>query len=213
LSVSEPGAHEFTVVASRTVYRGAILALRTDELAMPGGSTGTREVVEHHGAVAILAVDEDDQVIMIHQYRHPVGRRLWELPAGLLDLADEEPADAAARELVEEAGVSATHWSVLVDVAPSPGSSDEAVRVFLALGLSAVDRPDGEQEEADLVVHRVAFEEAVARVLAGDIVNAPTVAGLLALAASRASGTAPRAVTAPWLDRPRAFNARAAESR
>ena len=211
--MGEPGAHEFTVVASHTVYRGAILALRTDEVAMPGGSTGTREVVEHHGAVAILAVDEDDQVIMIHQYRHPVGRRLWELPAGLLDIVDEEPAAAAARELVEEAGVSATHWSVLVDVAPSPGSSDEAVRVFLAQGLSAVGRPDGEHEEADLVVRRVAFQDAVARVLAGDIVNAPTVAGLLALAASRASATAPRAVTAPWRDRPHAFDARAAEAR
>ena len=213
MSVSEPGAHEFTITSSRMVYRGAILALRTDEVAMPGGVTGTREVVEHHGAVAILALDEDDQVILIHQYRHPVGRRLWELPAGLLDVADEDPVDAAARELVEEAGVSATRWSVLVDVATSPGSSDEAVRVFLAQGLSAVDRPDGEYEEADLVVRRVAFDEAVARVLAGEIVNALTVAGLLALAASRATGAAPRAVNAPWPDRSRAFNARTAEPR
>jgi 8-oxo-dGTP pyrophosphatase MutT (NUDIX family) len=206
--MTEPGAHEFTVADSRTEYTGAVLALRVDEVSMPGGATGTREVVEHHGAVAILAIDDSDQVVLIHQYRHPLGRRLWELPAGLLDIADEEPAVAATRELAEEVGLAAAHWSVLVDVAASPGFTDECVRVYLAQELSEVDRPAGEQEEADLVVHRVALDDAVAQVLSGEIVNASTVAGLLALTALRTRDGMPRDTDAPWRDRPSAFSRR-----
>ncbi len=206
--MSEPGAHEFTVSNTRTEYTGAILALRVDEVQMPGGGSGTREVVEHHGAVAVVTMDEHDQVVLIHQYRHPLGHRLWELPAGILDVADEEPLSAAQRELAEEVGLAAEQWSVLVDVAASPGFTDECVRVYLAQGLSDVARPTGEHEEADLVVQRVAVDDAVAQVLSGEIVNASTVGGLLALAAVRAGGAAPRGAAAPWPDRPTAFSAR-----
>lgn len=206
--MSEPGAHEFTVTSSRTVYTGAVMALRVDEVRMPEGTIGTREVVEHHGAVGVLAIDATDQVVLIHQYRHPVGRRLWELPAGLLDLADEEPLAAAQRELVEEVGVTAERWSVLVDLAVSPGFTDESMRVYLAEGLTDVQRPAGEHEEADLLVRRVPLTEAVAQVLSGVIVNTSAVAGLLALATLRAQGSAPRPIEAPWRDRPTAFSAR-----
>ncbi|WP_241248943.1 NUDIX hydrolase [Rhodococcus sp. X156] len=198
--MSEPGAHDFSVADSQVVYRGAILALRADQVRMPGGDTSTREVVEHHASVAVVALDEADQVVLIHQYRHPLGRRLWELPAGLLDVADEEPLPAAQRELAEEVGLAAQRWSVLVDIDPSPGFCDESMRVYLAEGLSEVDRPDPEHEEADLVVQRVPLVDAVRRVLSGDIVNCAAVSGLLALSAARATGTPLRTPDAEWTD-------------
>ncbi|MGZ4524789.1 MAG: NUDIX domain-containing protein [Mycobacteriaceae bacterium] len=206
--MSEPGVHEFTVQASRTAYVGTVMALRVDEVQMPGGATGTREVIEHYGAVAVLAIDDANQVVLIHQYRHPMGRRLWELPAGLLDVPDEEPLTAAQRELAEEVGIAASHWSVLVDLAVSPGFTDESVRVYLAEGLSRVERAAGEHEEADVVVHRVPLDDAVAQVLSGEIVNTSAVAGLLALAVLRARAVLPRNTAVPWTDRPRAFGAR-----
>lgn len=207
--MSSPGAHDFAVVGSELVHRGAILALRVDEVRMPGGRVARREVVEKHGAVAVVALDEHDRVLLLHQYRHPLARRLWELPAGMLDVAGEEPALAAARELAEEAGLAAQRWSVLVDVASSPGFTDEAVRVFLAQGLSSVASGTGvDDEEADLTTAWVPLADAVARVLAGEIANCTAVAGLLGLAAVRATGTAPRAADAEWVDRPERFVAR-----
>lgn len=194
--------HEFAVSGSDTVYLGRILALRRDHVAMPGGRTVVREVVEHPGAVAVVPLDDDGSVVMIDQYRHPVGRRLRELPAGLLDAAGEDPLRAAQRELVEETGCTAREWAVLVDVMPSPGFSDEAVRVFLARGLTEVGRPVGQHdEEADLEVLRLPLVEAVRQVLAGEIVNAAAVSGLLAAQAVLAGVTAPRPTSAPWPDR------------
>jgi len=197
--------HEFRSLSSRRIYSGAIVSLRVDEVAMPDGHTAEREVVEHHGAVAVVAVDEQDRVVLVHQYRHPLGRRLWELPAGLLDAPGEDPLDTARRELAEETGLAADDWEVLVDIALSPGFTDEAVRVFAARGLRTVDRPDPEHEEADLEVHRIPVDEAVAMVLRGEIVNATAVSGLLALAAGRATGLPTRTADAPWPDRPTAF--------
>ncbi|RKT90144.1 ADP-ribose pyrophosphatase [Saccharopolyspora antimicrobica] len=205
------GEHEFTTLASEDVYVGKILALRADEVGMPGGGHARREVVEHLGAVAVVAVDEQDRVVLVHQYRYPVGRRLWELPAGLLDVAGEAPVRTAQRELVEEAGVAAADWSVLVDVASSPGFTDESIRIFLATGLSDVDRPDAVgDEEADLVVRRVPFAEAVDMVLAGEIVNSPAVSGLLAAKAVRDGDRRGRPVDAEWTDRPERFRRRLA---
>ncbi|MDA3630826.1 NUDIX hydrolase [Saccharopolyspora oryzae] len=203
------GEHEFTTLASEDVYVGKILALRADEVGMPGGGHARREVVEHLGAVAVVAIDEQDQVVLLHQYRYPVGRRLWELPAGLLDVAGEDPVRTAQRELVEEAGVAAADWSVLVDVVSSPGFTDESIRIFLATGLSDVDRPEAVgDEEADLVIRRVPFAEAVDMVLAGEIVNAPTVSGLLAARAVRDGARSARPVDAEWTDRPQRFRRR-----
>jgi len=98
--------HNFKTVNSETVYIGNIFALRADDVRMPGGNTARREVVEHYGAVAIVAMDDDKNIALVYQYRHPVGRRLWELPAGLLDLGGEAPHLTAARELEEEAGLA-----------------------------------------------------------------------------------------------------------
>ncbi len=118
------------MTASETVYVGKIFALRADEVRMPGGNTARRGVVEHYGAVAIVAIDDDGNIVLVYQYRHPVGRRLWELPAGLLDIGGEPPHLTAARELEEEAGLSAENWHVLVDLDSAPGFSDESVRVY-----------------------------------------------------------------------------------
>jgi 8-oxo-dGDP phosphatase len=206
--VTLPGKHDFTVLSTSDVYVGRILALRSDEVAMPGGGRATREVVEHNGAVAIVALDSDDQVTLIHQYRHPLGRRIWELPAGLIDHLGEDPLEAAKRELVEEVGLAATHWSVLVDVAASPGFTDEVVRVYLATGLSVVDRALMGEEEADLVARTVPLAEAVRMALAGEIVNGAAVGGILAAQAIRVTATTPRPADAPWDDLPTSFPSR-----
>jgi ADP-ribose pyrophosphatase len=202
--VSPP--HEFAVSDSETLHVGRVLAVRLDQVVMPGGGVVRREIVEHPGAVAILPLHDDATVVMIDQYRHAVGRRLRELPAGLLDTAGEDPVSTARRELVEEVGCTAQDWSVLVDVVSSPGFSDEAVRVFLARGVTEIGRPTGgDDEEADLSVVRVPLADAVRQVLAGEIVNASTVAGLLAVQAVLAGIAQPRPVDASWPDRPTRF--------
>lgn len=200
--------HVFETVSSETVYRGKILALRTDEVRMPGGGTAMREVVEHYGAVAVAAVDDHGRLMMIYQYRTALNRRLWELPAGLLDEPGEAPAVAAARELREETGLVADDWRVLIDVALSPGFCDEAVRVYLARGLSQVGRPEADHEEADLTAHWLDLEDAARKVFSGEIVNATAAAGVLAAHAAITERRPTRPADAPWPDRPKAFAAR-----
>jgi 8-oxo-dGDP phosphatase len=197
--------HDFETIDSQTIYVGKIFALRADEVRMPGGNTARREVVEHYGAVAILAMDEDDNIVMVYQYRHPVGRRLWELPAGLLDLGGEPPYVTAARELKEEAGLEAQDWRVLVDLVTTPGFSDESVRVYLATGLTDVGRPDAHDEEADLVVRWFPLDEAMRMVFSGEIVNTMAVSGILAAHAVRGDTESLRPVGAEWVDKPSAF--------
>ena len=203
--------HDFATVASETLYVGKIFALRADEVSMPGGRTARREVVEHYGAVGIVALDEDDNVALIYQYRHPVGRRLWELPAGLLDIGGEPPHLSAARELQEEAGLTARNWSVLVDVVSAAGFSDECVRMYLATGISDVGRPEAHDEEADLTLTWVPLAKAVDMVLSGEIVNSLAVSGILAAYTARRDGRAVRPVDTPWPDRSTRFAARMAD--
>ena len=203
--MTEPGGHSFDVVSTQDIYQGRILALRVDEVTMPGGGTASREVIEHLPAVSIAAIDDDDNVVLIHQYRHAVGYRIWELPAGLIDHAGEDALETAKRELVEEVGLAAEHWSVLVDAACSPGFTDEVVRVYLATGLSMVDREVLGDEEADLVIRRVPLDEAIRMTLAGEIVNAASVGGVLAAHAVRSGVAQPRPADAPWPDRPTRF--------
>jgi 8-oxo-dGDP phosphatase len=201
--------HEFETVNSETNYVGKIFALRVDDVRMPHGNVAKREVIEHYGAVAVLAMDDDNNIVMVYQYRHPVGRRLWELPAGLLDLGGEPPHISAARELKEEAGLEATEWRVLVDLVTAPGFSDESVRVYLATGITDVGRPEAHDEEADLEVKWVSLEEARRMVLDGEIVNSIAIAGILA-AHDVEDPAALRPADAPWIDRSKAFAARQA---
>jgi ADP-ribose pyrophosphatase len=194
----------FDVVDSEMLFQGRIVSVRQDSIRMPDGSVALREIVDHMGAVVIVALDDDDRVVMVNQYRPAVGGRLDELPAGLLDVAEEPPLDAARRELAEETQLQAQHWEVLLDLHSSPGFSDEAVRVFLARGLREAARPDGftvEHEEASMTVTRVPLEIAVDRALAGAITNAAAVAGVLATHAARTSQRTLRAADAPWPSR------------
>ena len=137
--------------------------VRTDEVVMPDGSVVRRDYQVHPGSVAVLALDDEDRVLLIKQYRHPVRHKLWEIPAGLLDVPGENPLHAAQRELYEEAHVKAEDWRVLTDVYTTPGGCDEAVRIFLARGLSEADgqRFAVEEEEADMEHARVPVADLV----------------------------------------------------
>jgi len=183
---------EWPVVSSAERYRGKIINVRSDTIRSPDGNTAEREVVEHTGAVGVLALDESRRVLMIRQYRHPVGRLLWELPAGLRDVAGEPVLQTARRELLEETGYRAARWNVLVDYFSSPGIITERLRVFLARGLELV--PEAERdfvpqnEEAHLLVDWVPLEEAVSLVLAGELHNSVAVVGILAAHTAGADG-------------------------
>jgi 8-oxo-dGDP phosphatase len=207
---SPVGEHVFETTSSEILHTGKIFALRIDQVRMPGGNVVTREVVENFGAVGIVAIDDDGRIPLVYQYRHPFGRRLWELPAGLLDVDDEAPHLAAARELHEEAGLRAETWQVLADLDSAPGFSDESVRIFLATGLTEVERPEVHDEEADMTLSWYPIAEAVQRIFSGEIVNSLAVGGILAAYAVCEGIAEPRPVDAPWIDRPTAFRARKA---
>jgi ADP-ribose pyrophosphatase len=179
---------EHETVARTERYRGPIFDVVTDEVTMSDGRTAMRDVVRNKGAVVVVALDEQDRVVLIKQYRHALGARIWELPAGLRDVDGEDPALTAARELAEEADLTAGRFDKLVELHTSPGFSTEHVLVYLARDLAEVpdtDRFARHDEEADLEVVRVALDEAVAMVLRGEITNAAAVAGLLAAARAR----------------------------
>ncbi|MCU1617266.1 MAG: hydrolase [Frankiales bacterium] len=185
---ARPG--EYEVVASEPVYEGRVITLVRDTVAMPGGATSVREVVRHPGAVAVVALDDDGNVVLLRQYRHPVGGYLWELPAGLRDEDGEAPLETAKRELAEEVTLAAERWSLLTTTYSTPGFCDELVLIYLAEGLSRVVSPEGftvEHEELDMEIQRVPLDDAVQRVFDGDIRNSAAVIGLLAAAQYRAS--------------------------
>jgi len=187
-------AERWPVISSAELARGDIVTLRTDMVQMPDGDIAGREVVEHPGAVAVLAVDETDRVLLIRQYRHPVGRLLWEIPAGLRDVPGEPLLQTAQRELLEETGYRAADWRVLTDYFSSPGIITERLRIFLARGLTRVPESEREyvpeHEEAQLVVAWLPLDAAVARILAGDLHNGVAAVGILSAYAARTDGLA-----------------------
>ncbi|MFE2217621.1 NUDIX hydrolase [Streptomyces canus] len=197
---------EWEIRATETPFVGNKTSVRTDEVVMPDGSVVRRDYQVHPGSVAVLALDAEDRVLLIRQYRHPVRQKLWEIPAGLLDVPGENPLHAAQRELYEEAHVKAEDWRVLTDVYTSPGGCDEAIRIFLARGLSEAEeeRFAVEDEEIDLEYARVPVSELVRGVLAGELHNNCLVVGVLSLVAARASGGLDglRAAEAEWAARP-----------
>lgn len=192
-------------MSSETVYEGRIIDMRKDVVSMPGGTTSQRDVVVHPGAVGVVALDEQGRVLLVEQYRHPVRRRLVELPAGLLDVADEPGQLAAARELGEEAGTGARSWDVLVDALTSPGMTDESIRLYLARDVYEVERDVQHHEELEMTSSWLALDEAVAQVLSGKIENAMACLGILAAAqARRQDFQGLRPADAPWRARPAA---------
>lgn len=192
------------VLAHDVLHKGAIFDLVVDDVDL-GHTVVRREFIDHPGAVAVIVLDDDDQVLLLKQYRHPVRRELWEPPAGLLDIPDEPAQLAAARELAEEADLVADTWHVLVDYFTTPGGNNEALRVFLARNVRAVahqDRHERVDEEVDMPLRWVPLAEAVGAVLRGDIHNPSAVVGILAAAASKAGGWASlRPADAPWPER------------
>lgn len=195
--------HDFKVLSSQLLFDAPIIAVRKDELAMPNEQVAYRDVVEHMGAVAVAAVNDAGEIAMVHQYRHAVKRRLWELPAGLLDVKNESELAGAQRELVEEAGLKAAQWSVLADIVTSPGFCEETARVYLAQDLTEVERPEAfGDEEADMDFAWIKLDEAVAKVLAGEINNSIAVTGIFAAWQVLNGHGQARDVTAPFDLRP-----------
>ncbi|RQP11195.1 MAG: NUDIX hydrolase [Microbacteriaceae bacterium] len=168
------------VVWSSRVYEGRVWDVRRERFRF-GGHELERDFVDHTGAVAVLARDDEDRVLVINQYRHPIRSRDWELPAGLLDFEGEDPLEAAKRELAEEADLVASEWRELIVIATSPGGSDEIIRIYEARGVSAA--PDAfarTEEEAELVLRWVPLAEVVEAALAGRIRNSILLVGALA---------------------------------
>ena len=169
-----------------------MVSLRQDTVEAPGGGTFTRDVISHLGAVGVLAVDADDRVLVLRQYRHPMSRRMVELVAGLRDADGEPPLETAKRELAEEGQLRAARWTKLFDLALSPGVSDEVLTLFLAEDVAPADVPDGfvaHDEESSMTRAWVPLDDAVTAVLAGHVTNASFIAGILALHALRARAT------------------------
>jgi 8-oxo-dGDP phosphatase len=197
---------EWEVRATATPFRGNKTSVRTDDVVMPDGRVVRRDYQVHPGSVAVLALDDQGRVLVLSQYRHPVRQRLWEIPAGLLDVPGENPLDAARRELYEEAHVKAEDWRVLADVYPTPGGCDEAVRIFLARELSEAEgeRFEAAGEEADMELARAPLADLVRGVLAGELHNTCLVVGVLSLGAALAGDglDALRPVGAEWPARP-----------
>jgi 8-oxo-dGTP pyrophosphatase MutT (NUDIX family) len=190
-------------LASDTVYQGRIWNVVSDTFVLSdGGAPLTRDYIDHPGAVAVVVMNEADQVLLLSQYRHPVGMTLWEIPAGLLDVEGEDFVVGAARELAEEADLVAAEWHVLTDFFNSPGSSSEAIRLYLARGLSMVpedQRHVRTDEEAEIQFRWVDLSDAVAAVLDGSLHNPSAVVGILAASAAQATGFASlRPADAPW---------------
>ncbi|MFF1698646.1 NUDIX domain-containing protein [Streptomyces sp. NPDC058257] len=199
-------AEEWQVTAVQTPFVGNKTSVRTDDVVMPDGTVVHRDYQVHPGSVAVLALDDAGRVLVLRQYRHPVRQKLWEIPAGLLDIPGENPLHAAQRELYEEAHVKAEDWRVLTDVYTTPGGCDEAVRIFLARDLSEADgeRFEVSEEEADMELARVPLEELVRGVLAGELHNNCLVVGALSLTAVLGGDgvDALRPADAPWPARP-----------
>lgn len=188
-----PGIHKNTiadhydcarpVTKSHTAFRGAVVNVRCDEVQLSDTETVGRDVVEHPGAVAVLAINDADEVAFIRQYRHPVGAELWEIPAGLLDHSGEDPSECAKRELAEEVELRCEQITPLLQVALSAGGSTERIQVFEARGLHACKTTFvREAEEAEFELTWVPRKAAIAAARSGQITSAATVMALLASA-------------------------------
>ena len=192
------------VVSSETVFEGKVWNIRRDVFRYNDAEI-TREYMDHTGAVAVLALDDEERVLLIKQYRHPVRHREWEIPAGLLDVKDEEPLHAAQRELAEEADFEADEWNVLGEFYTSPGGSDEGIRIYLARSVHAKDDAfDRFDEEADIEVRWVPLDQLVDAVLARRVQNPSlTIAALTAHISRQRGWSTLGAADEPWPRHPK----------
>lgn len=165
--------------SSRDIFQGKIIKVRVDTVELPNGKESTRECVEHPGAVAVIARDDQDRICMVRQYRYPVGDMLWEIPAGKLS-PGEDPLECARRELMEEAGITAGSWEKLYSYYTTPGFSDEILHLYLATGLTRGENQPDEDEFLD--VKMIPYQGACAMMSRGEIKDGKTLIGLLYLA-------------------------------
>lgn len=190
------------VLSSTAQFTGGVWDIDTDEVDLGEAGIVTRDVVRHPGAVAIMALNDDGEVYLVRQYRHPVRAEAWEPPAGLMDEAGEEPLAAAQRELLEEADLRADTWHVLLDAYTSPGGSSEMIRIYLARDLHEVpvsERHLRTEEESQMAGAWVPLIEVVDAVLTGRVHSPTIVMGTLALdAALGAGGASLLPADAPW---------------
>jgi len=175
---------EEQVVDTRLVHHGRYLDVRIDTIQRADGTTGTRDVVKHPGAVAVLALDGDDRLLLVRQWRIPAGRAMLEIPAGTLDIHDgatEDPDIAARRELEEETGSRAGSWRRLASFWTAPGFATELMHLYLATDLESVHGDDrlAPDEDERLELSRFTIDEALALVDAGEIVDAKSMLGIL----------------------------------
>jgi ADP-ribose pyrophosphatase len=180
------GGYEVLTSTERLANR--VFTVVTDEVRMPGGNVAARDYLRHVGAVGVVALDDEVRVVLVRQYRHPLGREVWELPAGLIDVPGEPLVHTAARELAEEVDLRAARYDLLVDANPSPGCSNEVIRLFLARDLTEVpvaERHARTDEEAGMTVERIPLARAVTMVLGGEITNAACMIGILAAAEAK----------------------------
>ena len=192
------------LVSSQTVFKGKVFDIQRDELTLTYSEQPiVREYMAHPGAVVIVALRGDEgneEILLERQYRHPVRAKLWEVPAGLLDIPGEDPLIGAQRELAEEADLTAQHWDVLLDIFNSPGCSSESIRIFLARGLESTGQTfDREDEEADFEYQWVRLDDAVTAALDGRLHNASTVSAVLATDAACRRGWKLRSLSSEWL--------------
>lgn len=183
LPTDEP--ESWPVAESTDLHRDDwVVAFRSDEVVRPGHEgegTFRRLVLEHPGAVMVMAMDDQRRVLCLRQYRHPAGMRFVEFPAGVCDEEGEDPLEVAVRELREEAALQATDWTHLLSVWPSPGISAERHHLYLATGISSADRGDFvlRHEEADMEVFWAPYDELLAAVLDGTVTDGPVVQSVL----------------------------------
>lgn len=180
------------IVGSELVYEGRVWDVRSDTVEYGGGEI-VRQYVDHPGAAAVVALDGQDRMLLIQQYRHPIRHRDWEIPAGLLDVDGETPLETAKRELAEEVDLVAASWEPLVSIYTTPGGNDEIVHLFLARDLSPAHAVHArEEEEADIRIEWAALDDVVSGILAGRLRNGIMTVGALAAAERlRASRTEP----------------------
>lgn len=164
-------------INSKEIYKGRVISLSVDTVITPGGNEATREIVHHPGGVAVVAIDNDDMIYLVEQYRVPYDDILLEIPAGKLDSKDEDPKDAALRELSEETGLTCKEIKHIGDFYPSVGFLDENLRLFMATGLSQGQTHPDDDEYLNIV--KMPFEKAVQMVMDGKIKDGKTIAGIL----------------------------------
>ena len=162
---------------SQEVYKGIIIRVEKDHVRLENGVETYRESVRHRNAVAVVAIDDEKHLLMVEQYRYPIGRKLVELPAGLID-EGEEPLEAAKRELEEETGYGAEDWQLLTEFYPSGGVHDEKIYIYLARKITEVTKPHLDGDEI-LTSHKILFADLLKKVQNGEIQDGKTIIGVL----------------------------------